>query len=196
MNRASSRQKDRTGEEFHGYKVIAKLADGGMGTVWLAEHSLLKLKAAVKVLFPQLSANADLVQRFHNEAVVAAQIPHAGIVKIFNAGYCDDGCAYLMMEFLEGESLRERIESTGPMLVRQVADMIRQIASVLAAMHAVKITHRDLKPDNVFLAHDAELIERAKVIDLGIAKIGDGKTVLQAGTPAMPHPSNGETGRT
>src|SRR5262249_23818237 len=127
---------------------------------------------------------------------IVSRIKHAGIVKIFDVGFHKEQ-AYLIMELLEGESLAKRIERRGRMSATQLADIARQIASVLAATHDAGVTHRDLKPDNIFLVADAELgtRERVKILDFGIAKLSGGtmapgaaRTVGTMGTPAYMAP--------
>jgi serine/threonine-protein kinase len=161
------------GESVGNFQIISRLGKGGMGEVWLAEQKSIKTKVAIKMLQASISTNKTHVQRFFNEAVAVSQIHHSGIVKIFDVGFHTGGQAYLVMEYLEGETLTSRIQRAGHLSVAQVADFGRQIASVLDATHNAGITHRDLKPDNIYLVTDAELAggERVKVLDFGIAKL-------------------------
>ena len=156
------------------YRLTHELSSGGMGTVYRAEHELLGRVAAVKLLRPELTENQELVHRFFNEAKAATAIRHPGIVEVFDFGYSDAGVAYLVMELLDGEPLSARI-ARGPMSEAHAAQIARGIASALAAAHAKGIVHRDLKPDNVFLVPDPDVAlgERPKVLDFGIAKLGD-----------------------
>src|SRR5580704_6883334 len=124
------------GETIGNFRVVRQLGRGGMGEVWLAEHKDLKTRVAVKILQPQVSADTQHVQRFFNEAIAASKIKHAGIVKIFDSGFLDRGEAYLVMELLEGETLSQRIQRSGRLMIGQLADVTRQIASVLEATHA------------------------------------------------------------
>ena len=170
------------------YRVLKKLGEGGMGAVYLAEHSLLGRKAAVKVLQPALSRNQDIVQRFFNEARAATAIADPGIVQIFDFGYHADGSAYIVMEFLEGEPLAARIERLGRMAPADALRILRQVASSLSSAHARGIVHRDLKPDNIFLVHDREVAygERPKLLDFGIAKLtGDTESKIKTNTAAI-----------
>ena len=171
------------GKTLGSYKVVDELGAGGMGIVYVAEHPLLGKKAAVKLLLPQFSNNKELVDRFFNEARAATLVKHSGIVDVFDFGYTEDGSAYIVMEFLEGESLTGRI-ARGRSSEDEVIRLCRQVARALAAAHAAGIIHRDLKPDNIFLIPDGEIVggERVKVLDFGIAKLsgeqrlGDSKT--------------------
>ncbi|HVV87958.1 MAG TPA: serine/threonine-protein kinase, partial [Kofleriaceae bacterium] len=170
------------------YRVLRKLGEGGMGAVYLAEHSLLGRKAAVKVLQPELSRNQDIVQRFFNEARASTAIADPGIVQVFDFGYHTDGSAYIVMEFLEGEPLDGRVKRLGRLAPADALRILRQVASSLASAHARGIIHRDLKPENVFLVVDREVAhgERAKLLDFGIAKLtGDTESKLKTSTSAI-----------
>ena len=146
-----------------------------MGVVYLAEHAVIGRQAAIKLLLPAMSANAEAVTRFFNEARATARIKHAGIVEILDCGTLANGQAYIVMEFLQGETLgayaaRYGKLSADPHLARAV---VRQVATALGAAHARGIVHRDLKPDNVFLAGDGGALDVAvvKILDFGIAKL-------------------------
>src|SRR5258706_6065668 len=140
-----------------------------MGEVYQAEHKDLHTPAAVKVLNDDISEDQDHVQRFFNEARVVSRIHHSGTVKIFDSGFHNKR-AYLVMELLDGESLTARIERVGMMGVAEACDVASQIGSVLAATHKQGVTHRDLKPDNIFIVKDDERAsgERVKILDFGI----------------------------
>jgi tRNA A-37 threonylcarbamoyl transferase component Bud32 len=157
------------------YRIVKKLGEGGMGAVYLAEHTLLGRRAAVKVLQPNLSSNQDIVQRFFNEARAATAIADPGIVQIFDFGYHTDGSAYIVMEFLEGEPLDARLKRHGRLAPEEALRLLRQVASSLHAAHSRGIIHRDLKPENIFLVADREVAggERAKILDFGIAKLSN-----------------------
>jgi predicted Ser/Thr protein kinase len=160
------------GETIGNYRIESLLGAGGMGEVYLAEQIELGTRVAIKVLQSQISKDAEHVQRFFNEARAVSKVRSAGTVKIFDCGFHKDQ-AFLVMEFLEGESLADRIRKQGTLATPVVLEICRQIAGVLDAVHAVGITHRDLKPDNIFLVPDHELAsgERIKVLDFGIAKL-------------------------
>src|SRR5580698_1558059 len=111
-----------------------------MGQVWLAQHKDIKTRVAIKTLLPHISEDKQQVQRFFNEAVAVSKIKHAGITKIFDVGFLSSGEAYLVMEYLEGESLAARIARIARLRVRELADITRQIAGVLEATHAEGIT--------------------------------------------------------
>jgi len=180
------------------YQITAKVAVGGMGTVYKAEHTLIGKQAAVKVLHPELRGNEDVVQRFFHEAKATTQIKHPGIVEVFDFGYLPEGDGYIVMEFLEGESLAGRLKHTPIMDEGEAAYLLRSVCSALAAAHAKGIIHRDLKPDNIFLCPDPDspVGERPKILDFGIAKLNMGltgdrnatKTGAVMGTPTYMSP--------
>jgi eukaryotic-like serine/threonine-protein kinase len=157
------------------YRITGTIGQGGMGAVYAAEHTLLGREAAVKVLLPELSKNSEIVTRFFNEAKAATAIRHPGIVEIYDFGWNHDGAAYIVMEFLQGESLASRL-ARGRLAPAQALAIARQVAGALSAAHRKGIVHRDLKPDNAFLVPDPEVAggERIKLLDFGIAKlVGD-----------------------
>ena len=155
------------------YRIGEQLGEGGVGAVYRAEHTQLGKKAAVKVLLEELSNNKDVVARFFNEARAATAIDHPGIVSVFDFGYAVDHRAYIVMEFLEGETLGERRRRLGRLPVPEALTICRQVAGALGAAHARGIVHRDLKPDNIMLVRDPDVLggQRAKVLDFGIAKL-------------------------
>jgi serine/threonine protein kinase len=172
-----------------------------MGMVYVAEHLLLGRRAAIKFLHAHVSREPDMVERFFNEARAASAVKHAGIVEVYDFGY-HDGRAYLVMEYLDGESLLSHLRVEGTMHVERVLDIARKVTSALAAAHDAGVIHRDLKPDNIFLVRDApdtavEARGRVCLLDFGVAKLlrGDGSFSAQAtasgvlvGTPAYMSP--------
>lgn len=178
-----------SGRLIAGYRVKREIGSGGMGAVYEAVHELMGQRAAVKFMFPQFSQDASFMRRFRAEARAASMVRHPGLVTIFNHGQLPDGTAFIMMEFLEGESLRKRLKARRPDLA-MVLRVGRQIASALCAVHTQGIVHCDLKPDNIMIVPDADLPmgERVKVVDFGIAKI-------DAGTLTNPGLAGASTGR-
>jgi serine/threonine protein kinase len=136
------------------YRVLRALGQGGMGTVYLAEHTLLRRRVAIKLLLPRYSSDQEVVCRFFNEARAVTSITDPGIVQIFDFGFHIDGSAYLVMELLEGEALDARLRRQGPLAPIDAARFIRQCATSLAEVHARGIIHRDLKPENLFAIGD------------------------------------------
>jgi serine/threonine-protein kinase len=159
------------GQTLGSYRIISEIGKGGMGVVYLAEHTLLGRKAAVKLLRSDVAA--DQVERFFNEAKAAATLHHPGLVDVFDFGHHTDGSAYIVMEFLPGESLAERLERDPRLPVGIACTIARAVASALHVAHELGIVHRDLKPGNIFLVPDPEapIGIRTKVLDFGIAKL-------------------------
>jgi serine/threonine-protein kinase len=161
------------GQRIGEYNVLSILGRGGMGTVYLAEHVTLDRKAAIKVLHPEHSSRARVAARFADEARAAARIKHPGIVEVYDFGHHVDGCAYLVMELLEGESLAKRLRRDGPMPEAPLVGVWRQAAEAVSAAHAAGVLHRDLKPDNLFLVRDPSRPWgiSVKVLDFGVARL-------------------------
>jgi len=177
------------------YRILRKIGAGGMGLVYLGEHTLLRRRAAIKTLLPTVAANHEIVERFFNEARATSAIADPGVIQIFDFGYHVDGTAYIVMELLEGEALSARLDRFGQLPLGDALRFGRQIASSLGAAHARDIVHRDLKPENIFLVRDTEAQggERTKIIDFGICKMGAGDPMLteagaMIGTPVYMSP--------
>src|SRR5215831_7896328 len=145
------------GTTIGAYRIVGRIGEGGMGVVYEAVHTLLGRRAAIKVLLPEFSQNQTIVSRFFNEARAATAVADPGIVQIFDFGYHSDGSAYIVMEFLDGESLGMRLHRVGRLPVDNAARISRQVAMALATAHRGGIVHRDLKPENVFLVADTEV---------------------------------------
>jgi len=136
------------------YRVIRRLGQGGMGTVFLAEQiGVGNRPVALKVLNRKLLDDPDFLMRFQNEAGSTGRIHHANVVTIYESAQADDGTPYIAMEYLEGESLREVLQRRGALPVPEVANILQQAARGLGAAHRLGIIHRDLKPDNIFLTY-------------------------------------------
>ncbi|UQA63649.1 serine/threonine protein kinase [Polyangium aurulentum] len=155
------------------YGVKALIGEGGMGAVYEAEHLAIGRKVAVKVMHPKHAQQSESVARLRHEARVAGSIGHPNICEIHDLGRLDDGTPYLVMERLVGETLDERIKREGALPERDIADVMSQVLSALAAAHAKGIIHRDLKPENIFLVRRAGSAPLAKLLDFGISKAID-----------------------
>ena len=175
------------GAQIGQYRVLRKIGEGGMGAVFLAEHTLIGRRAAIKVLLPALSQQREIVDRFFNEARATTSIPDPGIVQVFDFGFDQTGSAYIVMEFLEGEPLNDRLKRLGLLPASDALRITRQAAGSLAAAHARGIVHRDLKPDNLFMVRDPEAPggERPKILDFGIAKLGNDQNRMRTQTGAL-----------
>jgi serine/threonine protein kinase len=164
------------------YRIVSAIGTGAIGTVYLGEHTLIKRRAAIKVLGPEPSQHRELIDRYFQEARAAAAVKHPGIVQIFDFGFVEDGSAYLVMELLDGRSLAARLRTIGPLPPRDALGLAHQAASALAATHAAGIVHRALKPENLFLVTDPKVTGglRVKIADFGIAKLSTARGALPA----------------
>jgi len=161
------------GSHVGNYVVERKIGQGGMGEVYLARHPDLGREVAVKILGGLLAADATAIGRFRQEAMAACRIGHDAIVEILDIGQLADGRHYYVMEHLKGQSLHEYLEAAGPQPPQTCLEIIRPVVAALAAAHAVGIVHRDIKPDNIFLAENRDGSLKVKVLDFGIAKLVD-----------------------
>jgi serine/threonine protein kinase len=170
-----SEQQIAAGESIGPYVVSRRLGAGGMGEVYLARHRHLDRDAAVKVLLPEISMNQNVVSRFFTEARATAQLRHPNIVEIVDCDVLPDGRAYIVMEYLRGESLRQTLDRVGQLAPNwiSIAAIAGLVADALQAAHASGIVHRDLKPDNAYLTSQPnQRVElTVKVLDFGIAKL-------------------------
>lgn len=172
------------------YRIVKPIGEGGMGAVYEAVQEPIGRRVALKVLLPQHAKSADVLQRFFNEARAVNLIEHPNIVIVSDYGQAPDGTAYLVMEFLRGETLAARLERVPRMPMVTALQVAAQIADALAAAHDKSIVHRDLKPGNVMLVRDpvAPGGERAKILDFGIAKLAQGQTPKTATTAVIGTP--------
>jgi serine/threonine-protein kinase len=152
------------------YRVERLIGAGGMGSVWVAEHTLLKRPVALKVLENAGQRDPTAVQRFMREAQTAARLRSDHIVDVLDVGRFDDGTPFLVMELLEGETLAQRIRARGKLAAGEAADFADQLLEGLGAAHAAGVIHRDIKPDNCFLTMKNGRIH-LKLLDFGISKV-------------------------
>ena len=186
----------RVGDVVGGkWRLEALLGMGGMAAVYRATHTNNLKAVAIKMLHPQLGTSGDLKKRFLREGYIANKVGHAGAVSVLDDGTDDDGSAYLVMELLLGETLRERAEARGGKLTpRDLLTLMDGLLDVLHAAHAQEIVHRDLKPDNVFITQDGAV----KVLDFGVARAvqaaGDARTQtgIVMGTPEYMPPEQAQ----
>ncbi|HUF25443.1 MAG TPA: protein kinase [Gemmatimonadaceae bacterium] len=174
--------------------VTDKLGEGGMGEVYLAEHVQLGRRCALKVMRRELLDDADAAARFRREAMNASGISHPNVATIFDFVEAPDGFTYLVMEYVDGESLSDLLAREGALAPWRAAVICRQVAGALGAAHDLGIVHRDLKPDNVMVSAGKDGRERVKVVDFGIAKAVESaqqqvtRTGFLIGTPAFMSP--------
>ncbi|MBK8994549.1 MAG: serine/threonine protein kinase [Myxococcales bacterium] len=169
------------------YTVERVIGQGGMGSVWLGRHVSLGHPVAIKFVHPKLAKSSEARRRFEVEAKAAARINSRHAVKVHDHGVTEDGHPYIVMEYLEGEPLERAIKTRGPLLLPEVTTIVTQVARALEAAHEAGVVHRDLKPDNIFLARDPEagrLGYTVKVVDFGIAKLAHDEHKVEGGTQA------------
>src|SRR6202008_2695351 len=152
------------------YRIDARLNEGGMGTVYRGTHVLMDKTVAVKVLRPSLAADEKIVARFSREARAASKISHPHALSVTDFGEDENGIVFLVMEFIDGRTLKDIIRQEGPMPLARVVDIIKQVGGALDAAHAQGVVHRDLKSDNIMLLNTMTA-DYAQVLDFGIAKI-------------------------
>jgi serine/threonine protein kinase len=175
-----SAQKSVVGSTIGGrYRIEKLLGEGGMGAVYQAEHTLMHKRVALKVLHPEMSQMAEVVARFEREAMAAAHIEHPNVAAATDFGKLDDGAFFLVLEFVEGRSLREAINA-GPLPMPVAIHVARQMAAALTRAHGLGIVHRDLKPENVMLVERDGDAHFVKVLDFGIAKVPVGEIAPQS----------------
>jgi tRNA A-37 threonylcarbamoyl transferase component Bud32 len=163
------------GHTIGNYNITAKLGEGGMGVVYLAEHPVIGRKVALKAIHPELSRNPEVVSRFITEAKSVNQIGNEHIVEIYDFGNTSDGEFYFIMEFLQGESLADKLKRERFFPPARALQVAAQVADALAASHSHGIIHRDLKPENIFLISRGSQADFVKVLDFGLAKLTQGE---------------------
>ena len=153
------------------YRIVRLLGEGGMGAVYEGENVRIHRKVAIKVLHAAVAAKADVVQRFEREAQAAGRIGSEHIVEVLDLGNLPEGERYMVMEYLDGESLGERIKRKKRLTPHEVGHLLHQLLEGLHAAHAAGIIHRDIKPDNVFLMNNkGNQKDFVKVLDFGVSK--------------------------
>lgn len=153
------------------YQLDERLGEGGMGTVYRATHLLIERPVAVKVLNPRFITDEAAHERFRREARAAGRLRHTNAVAVTDFGETADGIIYIVMELLEGESLRDFLAREAPLDAARASAMMMQAASAVAAAHETGVIHRDLKPGNIFIVHRQNASPIIKVLDFGIAKL-------------------------
>ena len=156
---------DLVGETFGDFRILRLLGQGGMGRVYLAEQLSLKRKVALKVLREDVAANPTALERFKAESKTVAKLSHANVVQVYMVGE-HEGRHYMVLEYVEGKSLRDYLLRTGPLEVPLVLSLMRKVASALYRASEIGIVHRDVKPENILLTRKAE----AKVADFGLSR--------------------------
>lgn len=167
------------------YRILAKVGQGGMASVYKAMHVRFRETRALKVISPELASDVNFVRRFEQEALITRKLQHPNAVRVEDIDEAEDGRPFIVMEYVEGSSLKDIIEQQAPMTIERVCSIVKQAAAALEAAHVLGLVHRDVKPGNIALvpALDASgaPYEQVKILDFGIVKLKevhleDGKT--------------------
>lgn len=165
------------------YKVESLLGSGGMGSVYLVQHAHMRKRFALKLLNADAAQSAEMVARFEREAMATAHIEHPNITAATDFGRAENGNFFLVLEYLEGQRLRDAL-AAGPLRVNRAVHIARQVASALESSHQHGIIHRDLKPENIMLVTRQGDRDFVKVLDFGFAKVASGMPEPGRGGPA------------
>lgn len=186
---SSNRENLTQGESIRHYTVIRAIGTGGMGEVYLAEDTRLGRNVAIKLLHASFTRQTDRLQRFEREARAASALNHPNVCTVYEVGEMEDGRPYIVMEYIEGMTLRQRMNH-GHLLIPEVLDIATQVGSALQAAHQAGILHRDVKPENVMLRRDGYV----KVLDFGLAKLTEQQSLDAAAGPTTCVGMNTDTG--
>ncbi|MEW6730091.1 MAG: protein kinase [Acidobacteriota bacterium] len=163
--------KQLVGKTIDGKYLVEKLLGvGGMGAVFRARHTFINNDVAIKVIHPQLAIDRSIVERFLREARAAATIDHPNAIRVSDFGRVGD-MLYLVMEFIQGSSMKDYLETKGCLTISETAKILSQVCAALDVAHSYQIVHRDLKPDNIMLKQNQRGEMIVKVVDFGIAKV-------------------------
>jgi len=178
------------------YEILQRIGEGGMGVVYRARQVSIDRIIAIKMLNKQMASDPNWVERFYNEARACSRLQHPNTIRMFDFGQTREGTLFMTMEFLDGHSLRHAIAAGAPMASARVLKILIQCCASLAEAHSLKIIHRDMKPDNVFLLNLAGSPDFVKVLDFSVAKLLQaGRLKTQAGvvfgTPQYMSPEQG-----
>jgi serine/threonine-protein kinase len=163
-------EAERRAQQLGQYALKRKLGEGGMGEVWLAEHALLKRPCAVKLIRPDMATHPATAARFTREVQAVTGLTHVNTVRVYDYGRAEDGSFYYVMEYLDGPTLEELVDETGPLSPGRVVYLLRQVCGALLEAHAAGLIHRDLKPGNVIVAALGGQRDVAKLLDFGLVQ--------------------------
>jgi serine/threonine protein kinase len=164
-----------TGHTIDRYKILAPIAEGGMGAVYRAEHQLMHRECAFKVIKGEHAKDSEVISRFQREAQVSARFKHPGAVEVYDFGPMGRHAYFMAMELVRGRPLSDRLDKGGPLALKDTIEIACQALEVLAAAHKAGIVHRDLKPDNIMLQEVEDWPNQVKLLDFGIAKLSGTK---------------------
>lgn len=172
--RAYSKQVDASGvpkgTKIGPYLLLEEIGRGGMGTVFRAEHALMKRQCAIKLISAERAAETDMQRRFRQEARATAQLTHWNTIEVYDYGTSEDGRFYYVMEFLEGVNLHQYVDRFGPMQPERVIYLLKQLCNALYEAESHGLVHRDIKPSNIFLTQRGESCDVIKLLDFGLVQ--------------------------
>ena len=169
--RAQSEAESLIGQVLKGsYRIEEKIGEGGMGVVFRGVQMALQRNVAIKVLLPEMQSTPSMIRRFFQEARLLSQLNHQHVVGIIDFGNTETGTVFMVMEFLEGQTLRDLVERDEGLPLGTVLRLMQQICSAVGAAHDCQLIHRDLKPDNIFIASRQSAPETVKILDFGLAR--------------------------
>lgn len=174
------------------YRLEREIAEGGMAKVWLGVHLALGINVAIKFMKPGISEAADHAS-FEREGRAAARLRNEHVVRVYDHGFTDEGVPYLVMDYLAGESLAERIDRIGPLPPSAVASLTQQVGRALTEAHARGIIHGDVKPENILIVDDPERPDGcARLVDFGLARsrVTSAEAFVISGTPSYLSPEH------
>ena len=166
------------------YEILEKLGQGGMGTVYKARHLVFNEIRALKIVSENLARDEQFLERFRAEAVIMRRLNHPNAVRVDDIDKTEDDRPFIVMEYIEGQSLREVLAERGALPVAEALEITRQACAGLSAAHGMGILHRDIKPDNIMVAASPEGATLIKIMDFGIAKIKESTTGFGEGAGA------------
>ena len=163
-------QKAHEGQRIGQYRLKRVLGFGGMGSVYLAEHVLLRRPCAIKLIRPDQAGDPKALMRFEREVQATATLTHWNTIEIFDYGHAEDGTFFYVMEYLPGMNLDEMIERHGLLPPERVVHLLRQVCQALREAHGIGLIHRDIKPSNIFACERGKVYDVAKLLDFGLVK--------------------------
>ena len=164
-------------------RLVRPLAVGGMGTVWVADHTTLETQVAVKIMAAELTENPEVAQRFSREAAASARVKSPHVVQVFDHGITADGLPFIVMELLDGQDLGHLLDGNVALDPSLVVEIVTQTCKALSRAHAAGVIHRDIKPDNIFVCDTDGGEPFVKLLDFGIAKSEAGPTSMKVTAP-------------
>jgi serine/threonine-protein kinase len=178
-------QKAHEAQRLGQYRLKRVLGFGGMGTVYLAEHVLLRRPCAIKLIRPDQAGDPTTLIRFEREVQATATLTHPNTIEVFDYGHADDGTFYYVMEYLPGTNLEDMVEQYGPLPPARAVHLLRQVCQALREAHGIGLMHRDIKPSNIIACERGKVYDVAKLLDFGLVKPFAIERVPQRGRQVM-----------